>query len=227
MLNDTIVKINFGSNAVQIPYEQVAIIVLTILYTVGIIGISIPVHPDFVMLTPINLLVSLLLILLFHDNWDRGSLIFIVFCYVLGFGAEVFGVQTGILFGDYTYGKVLGPKVLATPLMIGVNWVLLAYSSGIVINHLLPEKTNRFLKAFLATGLMLLLDVLIEPVAIKLDFWTWTGRDTPPLHNFIGWGIVAFIVLSIFMYFLPKRKNKVAIALLALQFIFFLSLNLL
>ena len=226
MLNNAMININLGSKAISLPYEQLAIAVLSILYLIGIIGIAIPIHPDFVLLTPINLLVSLFTVLLFHKTWDRATVTFIVAAYLLGYGAEVLGIQTGLLFGDYIYGPVLGPQIWETPLMIGVNWVMLAYCSGIFINHIFPKINSKFFKALLATGVMLLLDILIEPVAIDQNFWTWIGRETPPLHNFIGWGIVAFIVLSIFMHFLAGRKNKVAIALLALQFIFFLALNL-
>ncbi|GAB5552462.1 MAG: hypothetical protein Sapg2KO_20530 [Saprospiraceae bacterium] len=220
------IELKLGNKSWALTYENLAIIVLSILYLVGIVGISIPIHPDFALLTPLNLLFSLATVLYFHPNWNRDSLLFLILCFGIGYGAEVFGVHTGLLFGSYEYGPVLGPKILETPLMIGVNWILLAYSSGMLINQLLP-KQNKVIKAASAALVMVGLDIFIEPVAIKYDFWQWEGRTTPPLQNFFGWWLVAFIVLLFFTFLLKKQKNKVAIALLALQFIFFIALNLL
>lgn len=205
--------------------ETLAIGVLSILYLVGIVGITLPIHPDFVLLTPLNLLTSLFIMLIFHDNWNRSIIIFLVISYLVGFGAELFGVQTGLLFGDYEYGQVLGPKIWGTPLMIGVNWMILAYASGTIANTLLSN-WHWLLRAVVAALLMVGLDVLIEPVAMRLGFWSWAG-DAIPLQNYIGWFLVALPLLCIFTITLKSVRNKVAIALFILQFIFFLSLNIL
>ena len=218
------IQLKLGSKNWTFSFEKLAILVLSILYLVGIIGISMPIHPDFVLLTPLNLLFSLITVLIFHQNWDRNSVIFLFICFTIGYGAEVFGVQTGLLFGNYEYGPVLGPKVWETPLMIGVNWILLAYSSGMLINQLLP-KLHPVLKAATAATVMVVLDIFIEPVAIQYNLWQWQGQTSPPLQNFLGWWLVAFIVLLFFTFLLKNRKNKVAIALLALQFVFFIALN--
>jgi putative membrane protein len=218
-------QLNIGGKAWQIGYADLSITVLSILYLVGIFGLALPIHPDFVLLTPINLLISLALVLVFHPVWTRSTYLFILLCYVIGFGAELFGIQTGLLFGDYHYGPVLGPQLLGTPYMIGVNWILLAYGSGVLVNKWLNGK-NKWLKALVGASIMVLLDIFIEPVAIEYDFWTWQGRNTPPLHNFVGWWIVAFLVHSIFQALQGNIKNKVGIALLILQFIFFITLNL-
>lgn len=201
---------------------NIAILILAILYTVGIIGILLPIHPEFVRLTPINLFLSLVIVLLFHPKWNLSSIFFVALCYIIGLGAEIYGVQTGRLFGTYTYGPTLGPQIFNTPLIIGVNWVILAYCSGVVVNYLL-ENQHWVLRAFIASLLMVGLDILIEPVAIELGFWEWTASNTPPLQNFIGWWLIAFPLLLSFMYLCGKLKNKVAVALFCFQFVFFLT----
>lgn len=218
-------QLNMAGRAWQIGYADLSIAVLSILYVIGVLGLTIPIHPDFVLLTPVNLLISLALVLLFHPQWSKSTFIFLGGCYLIGFGAELLGVQTGLLFGEYDYGPVLGPQLKGTPYMIGINWILLAYSSGVLVNQLLSGK-DQWLKAALGASIMVLLDVFIEPVAIEYDFWTWQGRNTPPLHNFIGWWIVAFLVHFIFQALQGHIKNKVGVALLMLQFIFFITLNL-
>ncbi len=207
------------------PAETRAISVLSILYLVGIIGIALPIHPDFIRLTPLNLLVSLGVVLAFHRNWNNTFYIFLVISYLTGFCAELFGVQTGLLFGDYTYGSTLGFKLWGTPLMIGINWVMLAYATGVLSNTLLPQQ-HWLLRAAVAAGFMVALDVLIEPVAMRYDFWSWK-HDMVPIQNYIGWFFVALPLLCIFTMTQPAARNKVAIALFILQVIFFLALNLL
>lgn len=220
------IQLKLGNKNWEVTYENLAIIILSILYLVGIVGISVPIHPDFALLTPLNLLFSLAIVLYFHPKWNRSSVLFLFLCFGIGYGAEVLGVQTGLLFGSYEYGPVLGPKVWETPLMIGINWILLSYCSGMLINQLLT-KQHQVIKAAAAALVMVGLDIFIEPVAIKYDFWQWEGRASPPLQNFLGWWLVAFIVLLFFTFLLKNQKNKVAIALLALQFVFFIALNIL
>ncbi len=202
---------------------RLAILVLSILYTVGIFGILIPIHEDFIMLTPINLLVSLALMLWVHPRWEEKALAFLFIAYFVGFGAELFGVQTGILFGEYAYGSVLGPKVWGTPLIIGANWVLLGYSAGVLINTAMPGK-HWLLRGAAAALLMVGLDVLIEPVAIHYGFWSWEG-EAVPLRNYLGWFLVAFPLQCLFASWLGWVRNKVAIALFILQILFFLILG--
>jgi len=222
---NSLINFSLAGRSHQVSRVNLAILILGVLYTVGIIGVLIPIHPEFVRLTPINLFISLAIVLLFHPKWNQQSVFFLMLCYSVGLGAEIYGVQTGRLFGDYTYGPVLGPQVLATPLIIGINWIILAYCSGVAVNHLL-ERQHPVLKAFLASLLMVGIDVLIEPVAIRLGFWEWTGSSTPPLQNFLGWWLVAFPILISFMYLCGKTKNKVAIALFCFQFLFFLTIYL-
>lgn len=205
------------------PPERLAILVLAVLYAVGIFGILLPIHEDFILLTPLNLLVSLALMLWAHARWNRRALAFLFIAYFAGFGAELFGVQTGILFGEYVYGRVLGPKVWGTPLMIGINWVLLGYSAGVIANTFF-SRGHWMLRGLAAALLMVGLDVLIEPVAIHYGFWSWEGGSVP-LRNYLGWFLVAFPLQCLFAFWLGEVRNKVAIALFILQILFFLILG--
>jgi len=201
-----------------------AIAILSVLYTVGLIGILWPLHKQFILLTPLNLLVSLGLVLFFHPHWKLSSRLLLLFCFGFGFGMELLGVQTGLVFGDYSYGQTLGWKIGGTPLMIGFNWVMLVYCSGVTVNHFFTPQSP-WLKTIIATALMVLLDILIEPVAIRYDFWSWAGEEIP-LQNYLAWFGIAFVLLRIFFYIEEQTSNKVGIALFILQFLFFGILNL-
>lgn len=216
-------RLQFGRRQWNIPLRWLAIAVLSILYIVGLTGILWPLSDTFVLLTPVNLLVSLGVVLLFHPRWSAATFTVLGLSYLLGFGAEWFGVQTGLLFGEYAYGPVLGPQWQGTPFMIGVNWMMLVYCTGVTINYLVPDR-SWILRGILAAVLMVGLDILIEPVAIALDFWQWEG-DVIPLQNFLGWFGVALPLTLAFARYQKDIRNPVGTALLVWQFIFFLVLN--
>ncbi len=203
--------------------EKTAIFILVVIYLVGIIGIKLPFHPDFILLTPFNLIISLLLILYFHGNWTREMTIYLLIAFWLGFGIETIGVNTGLVFGEYQYGQVLGWKLWGTPLMIGVNWVLLTYCSAVSMNRLF-KRAGLWHKALIGAGIMTFLDYWIEPVAMHYGFWSWTNNDVP-MQNYIAWFVIAYVILVIFYKLVGKTTNKVAEALLILQFVFFFILH--
>ncbi len=196
----------------------IVFIVLPLMYLAGFVGLNLPATaPLFRMLTPFNLISSLILLLLFHTDWRPTFGLYCLIAFGLGFLAEVLGVHTGLLFGDYSYGTVLGWKVAEVPLTIGTNWLMLTYLCGSVVDRL-PMGTLG--KVLLAAGLMTGLDVLIEPVAVDLGFWMW-HTATIPLSNYLGWYGVSAVVFAAF-YLLPfNKKNALAPLLLLLQFLFF------
>ncbi|MCB9283704.1 MAG: carotenoid biosynthesis protein [Lewinellaceae bacterium] len=205
--------------------ERPAIVFLSLMYAAGVIGIHWNLHPGFILLTPLNLLASLVIALSFHGPWTGSLTRFLALSYVLGFAAELFGVQTGLLFGEYTYGKVLGPRIWGTPVMIGVNWMLVSYSAGMAVNATGPGWSWP-VRALAGAGLLVALDLFIEPVAIEHGFWTWT-EGVVPLRNYLGWFLVALPIQAFFAYHFSGQKNKVGAVLFILQFAFFLILGLL
>lgn len=203
--------------------DNLAIAILLLLYIVGIGALWFDVHPDFILLTPVNLLISLGLMLWRHPAKDRALWIFVGICYIAGFVVEMAGVQTGLIFGEYKYGKVLGLKLWGTPLLIGVNWVMLVYTSAVVVDRLWGEMPL-LPRIALAAAIMVALDVLIEPVAVAFGFWSWE-RGIIPLQNYIAWYVLAFALIALFYKLKGRVFNKAALALLVLQFLFFGILN--
>jgi uncharacterized membrane protein len=202
----------------------VVLSLLTAAYLAGVIGLQIPaLHQLFAQLTPLNLMTSLTLLLWFHADWRAEFAAYGLLAIVVGFGMEVIGVKTGLIFGQYAYGAGLGPKLLAVPPVIGLNWLMLSYCCGSVCDRL---PGTILAKAAGAATLMVLLDVFVEPVAVALDFWTWFGRPVP-LQNYIVWWGLSFGLLLVW-YSLPFRKdNPLAGWLLGLQFVFFILHSLL
>jgi putative membrane protein len=199
--------------------------VLFILYIVGIIGVTVPLHENFMLLTPINLLVTFIIAVLADKNKSTVLYIALVICYLCGFVIELLGVQSGLLFGEYSYGGTLGPKIWGTPLIIGINWAMLVYASVSLSNRILPHGKILF-KAAIGATFMVALDVLIEPVAIHFDFWNWAAAPinrliVAPVQNYITWWIAAFLLNIVFQNLVPATKNRVIEVLYYLQCVFF------
>ena len=199
-------------------------IAITIFHMVGVMGMSLPVlRPYFQLLTPFHLLLSTILLFVFHKEWNKAFIGFMIISFTIGYGSEVMGVHTGFPFGNYSYGPVLGFQMLEVPLLIGVNWLLLVYLTGGVLHGKIH---NNFLAAAIASLMMVVLDYLIEPVAVKLDFWTWEN-DVIPLSNFIGWLGVAFLIHLIYRKLSFEKQNPLSLYLLINLTIFFILLNIL
>jgi uncharacterized membrane protein len=70
---------------------------------------------------------------------------------------------------------------------------------------------------------MLAYDVLLEPVAIHFDFWSWEGGSIP-LQNYAAWWIIAFFMLLGAFYFVQNLKNRLAVYIIGIQVLFFIIL---
>jgi putative membrane protein len=81
------------------------------------------------------------------------------------------------------------------------------------------------LKALLAATLMVVLDMLIEPVAAVLDYWTWVDYRIPA-SNYWGWLGVAFLLHLYFQKAYFKKQNALAPFVVGVQLLFFVGLNL-
>jgi putative membrane protein len=197
-----------------LPY----LVLLTAMYIAGLIGLNIS-HTThlFQWLTPFNLVVSLAILLYFHRQWNRIFIIFCVLAFLTGFFIEVAGVKTGAIFGEYQYETTLGFKILEVPPLIGINWLLLVYCVG---SSFCRTSQPIYIKVLYGALIMTLFDFLVEPVAIRLNMWSWKAVN-PPIENYIAWFIVSAVLLTLFHSLKFRKDNPVALWLLILQICFF------
>jgi len=195
---------------------------ILIFYTIGIIGMLVPaLFPLFIKLVPFALILSFLTLTVFHrERNNQKSLIVFIAIYLLGFAVEVVGVNTGMLFGDYMYGNSLGIKFLNTPIIIGLNWLLLIYITASVVEQF---KIPNLAKIVLASSLMVGYDFILELVAPRLDMWRFSD-DVVPLQNYIVWFTFSIVLHSLIKIFRINTKNRLALIVLISQFVFFLVL---
>lgn len=197
-------------------------LIVILFHCVGLYGFLTPELNDlFIKLVPFHLLLMLSLMIVSGYDGTRDILLFALVVYAAGFLVEVVGVNTGLIFGSYTYGSTLGLKLWHTPLMIGVNWLILVYTTGVLLQTV---KINKYALAALGAAMLVSIDFLIEPVAIKYDYWSWQGGQIP-MQNYIGWFIVSFLMFLFFNRMNFRKQNPAAVVLFFTQLVFFIVLN--
>ena len=202
--------------------DQLMMLFFCIIYLVGMIGFFTPfLRPVFLSMSGLILYLTTIGVIL--SSRQKGKLLlFLSIAFCIGFTSEVIGVQTGILFGDYSYGTNLGFKLLGVPIVIGLLWGVLAVSSASFLAQFPVLKKQA---PFLAALLMLGIDYIMEPVAIASDFWNWNGTIVP-LWNYICWFIIAWVLQIILKRGTLAESNKVFNLVFIILTIFFSLLNL-
>ena len=195
--------------------------ILVVFYTVGIVGTHISVYKDsFFSLSYFNLLLSFVVLILARNDKNKVFWGFLGFAFFIGMLAEWIGVHTGLLFGDYHYGKNLGYKVVDVPLVIGINWAMLTVVSSSLVSKL---NSNNLIKILISAFVMTLFDAIMEPVAISSDFWLWK-EGVIPFYNYVCWFIISLILQAVYYRFKLVESNKVHDLLFLCMTIFFVSL---
>jgi putative membrane protein len=168
-------------------------------------------------------------VLWFHQEYDARFLLYAIIVFVNGFLLEWIGVTTGKVFGVYFYGNNLGYKLFDIPVVIGINWLMLSYSSMNVAQLLIQRanllKHKEWLLPLIGAVLMVAVDIWIEQVCSRLDFWYWKDQVVP-LQNYTAWFLFSFAFNYLFVKMEVKTGNKVAVLLYLLQLLFFIGLNL-
>lgn len=194
----------------------------------GFVGLAFSKNPDFYLrFTPLTLMLTAGLLLAFQPGRGASFWGFCLSVALLGLGAEIIGVNTGRIFGHYTYGDTLGLKILdmppfvGVPLLIGLNWLVLTYVCGTLARYVpLPELPRTILAALLMVGL----DMCLEPMASRYDFWHWSANIIP-LQNFRDWFILSCVLQMLFNRANFIKLNPLVPLVYLAQLLFFFLLG--
>ena len=158
-----------------------------------------------------------LFLLVINNSTDKKFLIKLFLIFLLGLAVEIIGVNFSIFFGDYQYGDNLGIKIFDVPIVIGFNWVLLIILTGNFAHKVFPRSI--MFRVLTGSTVMILLDLLIEISAPKLDYWEFTVSPVP-FSNYFLWFVFSILFHSIYQ----SNKNKefvVSTNILVIHFLFF------
>jgi putative membrane protein len=136
----------------------------------------------------------------------RGAVILALGTAVVSFGAEWFGVKTGLWFGQYEYGDSFAPFLFGVPLAIPFAWLAVLTMSAAFSSFARLSRTGF---AALAALLAVAFDALLDPVSAAKLYWTWEPSDHLSLYqvpwtNFVSWWGTAFVI---FMFFYPLWRR--------------------
>jgi bisanhydrobacterioruberin hydratase len=217
--------------------SQIATAIAILFHTIGLVGMLFFKNSFILQSTPVNLLLMFGLLVWTQTEKNYFFWIFLLVIVVAGIMVEIIGVNTQLLFGNYSYGNVLGLKFADVPLVIGANWFIIIYCCGISMQTLLVKAIDKVavttsappmaLKALsvIVDGatLAVFFDWLMEPVAVQLGYWKWKGEI--PLYNYLCWFVIAMAMLTLFHFCKFNKQNKFAVHLLMIQVMFFLLLR--
>jgi uncharacterized membrane protein len=198
--------------------KQLSIVVIWLFQVSAIVGISLGHHDWFISKTPLNLIITAVLLTIHFpiDSFKRIIVALVIFTF--SFLIEWIGVHFGFLFGVYECGKNLGLKIDGVPLLIGVNWaVLILCTTAIADRWVKPI----FLKVLLGALLMVFMDFFIETSAPPFDFWIWAS-GAAPLRNYISWFIVSALLHTFYHRTKMKGDFTFSCHLYAAQLLFFI-----
>lgn len=202
---------------------KVARYLVVLFYLAGVTGILLgPTRPVFIRLIPVALLLNAIILAMFH-RWEKSKkdLLVLAFIFAGSFAAEIIGVKSGILFGNYSYGSSLGIKVWGVPLIIGLNWLVLVYAASGLFSKL---RWHAAYSLFFPAVALVIYDILLEIMAPQLQMWHWHSGAVP-LKNYFDWFLLSILLLGILKVFKVNTKNPLSATVFFSQFTFFLILT--
>ena len=167
--------------------------------------------------------VTLAILLFFHKPFNLKFFLALLAVGVVGWAVEAIGTNTGLVFGNYSYGQSLGPKIWRTPFAMLINWMISVYLVTMILR---AKIVNIWRLGFAGALIMVSYDILLEPVAIRLDMWSWAGGN-PPLQNYIAWFVVSFPLVMLLGKYTKGSENPLVPIVLICQLLFFGLLNVL
>lgn len=220
--------------------NKIALFIAALFHLCGAIGILFtPYRQWFINSTAFTLLLMAGLLIFTQKQKNFAFILFFLVAFASGLLVEMIGVHTGKLFGNYTYGNVLGAKFFAVPIIIGINWFVIIYCCGCLLNLInewiykkfgneiqLSERLKTISFIIDVSMLATFFDWWIEPVAIKLGFWQWLGDGKIPFFNYLCWFLVSMLLATLFYKLKFDKRNHFAVHLLLIQLLFFLTLSL-
>jgi uncharacterized membrane protein len=114
---------------------------------------------------------------------------------------ESVGLATGFPYGSYTYGDVLGPRLLGVPFLVPLAWLMMAWPSWVLAGRLAARPVAR---VAVAAAVFAAWDVVLDPQMVQAGYWTWAhprpglpGIGTVPLTNLAGWLLAGLVLMGL------------------------------
>jgi uncharacterized membrane protein len=148
----------------------------------------------------------------------KNTIALFILSWVISNFFETLSIAVGFPFGNYHYTDSLGIKFLNVPIIIMPAYFSMGYISWIITHILVgqysrkPEGIQIFLTPFIASFIMVMWDVVMDPIMSTLDKnWIWEEGGSyygVPITNYLGWFFVVFIFLQVFAIIISKTYKE-------------------
>ncbi len=125
---------------------------------------------------------------------------------VFAYFIESLGVSTGFPYGRFYYGDHLGPLVFSgVPIILPLSWIPLVIGAKTLAN--LTCSQGHWIKVSCLSAIYLVfLDLLLDPVAAKLGYWTWPNGVWFMVYRLVILWAGFFLVLSAASLFQASKE---------------------
>lgn len=169
-------------------------------------------------LTPLVIGIITALTVLFWDASAKNRVYLAISAMVIGMLVEIIGVNSGIVFGDYSYGPLLGLKIFGVPVLIGITWLLVTLSAWQIVSF---SNLNKFYKIIVASWLVVMFDLILEQFATAYGLWSWQNAVIP-LKNYVTWFVVGAVIVTLYAFFAKQKQPSIfGASMLPLMALFF------
>jgi bisanhydrobacterioruberin hydratase len=144
----------------------------------------------------------------FTKNEPKKSVITILTISLFAVCIETIGILTGFPYSEFYYND-LGYKLFGT-----TPWTIFFAFTPLVLGAVYYAKkisTNNKKLFLYAVLLLILIDLILDPVAVKLGFWTWLNPGLYydiPLQNYFGWLFSGIIAVSMYYWLYQTNTHE-------------------
>jgi len=156
-------------------------------------------------------------ILLLREIFKKngGRVYELLSCAIFGVLLEVGNIYIAHI---YHYSDIFLVNILGVPLAIGLGWAVIIYCAMLLSDQYnTPWQIRPFTDAFI----VILADLVLDVVAIRIGFWSWTIPFDQewygvPFENLVGWIFVAISFSFIIRFIRTLNPKRVLTKLLML-----------
>ncbi len=129
---------------------------------------------------------------------DRRAVGWIGVLVAYTYAIELVGVATGWPYGTFEYTVSLGPMLGGVPAALPVFFIPLVVNAYLLCLLLLGSRaSNGWLRLSTVIAAVVAMDVVLDPGAVSLGFWSFGGGAFygVPLSNYVGWVVSATVAV--------------------------------
>lgn len=139
----------------------------------------------------------------------KQSVVLIAVMSIFALILENVAITTGIPYGQFEYGQLIGATIGKVPWTVGFAWTPILFGAVAIIQNRFSQ-TSWWKQIILIGVVMTLFDLVLDPGSVALSFWTWHqpwGFYSVPWSNFGGWMVTSSIGAAIMLVVLKLWKS--------------------